>query len=403
MSSLSEKVNILLVDDIPAKLLALESVLSDLDQNIIKASSGREALRILLKKDFAVILLDVNMPGMDGFETADLIRQRQNSEHTPIIFITSVNTNETHVARGYSLGAVDYIFTPIVPDVLKSKVSVFVELCKQGEQLKKQAEELSRSNRDLEQFAYVASHDLQEPLRMVANYTKLLEKRYKPQLDEQAAEFINFAVQGVNRMHGLIRDLLQYARVGQHDKEWKTVCCHSALKIALLNLKSSIEESEATVTFDQMPQLLADEGQLVQIFQNLISNSIKFRGSAAPSIHVSVQPKGDDWIFSVNDNGIGFDIQYLERIFLIFQRLHNATDYPGTGIGLAICKRIVERFGGRIWAESKLEEGTTFYFSLPKIKENVSPLPPRLVQREVETAAKTVSFESTSRDFVSVG
>jgi PAS domain S-box-containing protein len=236
------------------------------------------------------------------------------------------------------------------------------------EALKEKTEELARSNRDLEQFAYVASHDLQEPLRMVTNYVQLLAQRYKGKLDSDAHDFIGFAVDGAIRMWKLINDLLLYSRVGMRGKGLESTDCETVLNQSLNNLKVAIEENGAVVTHDPLPTVMADHLQLGQLFQNLIGNAIKFRGNEPPRIHVSAGRKGNVWTFSVRDNGIGIAPEYAQRIFVIFQRLHGRNEYDGTGIGLAICKRIVERHGGRIWAESEVGKGATFYFTLPASK-----------------------------------
>jgi PAS domain S-box-containing protein len=238
---------------------------------------------------------------------------------------------------------------------------------KSEEHLVKTMEELRQSNDELQQFAYVASHDLQEPLRMVASYTQLLAKRYKGQLDADADEFINFAVDGCNRMQGLIQDLLSYSRSGASGKALRKISGENALREALTNLHTAIEESGAIVTHDALPSIITDDTQLALVFQNLVGNGIKYRGVEAPCIHVSATKNGGkEWIFSVRDNGLGIEPQYFERIFILFQRLHGREEFKGTGIGLAICKKIVERLGGRIWVESQPEEGSTFYFSLPE-------------------------------------
>jgi PAS domain S-box-containing protein len=238
--------------------------------------------------------------------------------------------------------------------------------------LARTAADLARSNRELELFAYVASHDLQEPLRMITSYTQLLSKRYKDKLDADADTFIQFAVDGAHRMQKLINDLLTYSRVGTRAKPFEPTDCDRILRSAQANLKLAIEEAHAKITWDSLPTVQADGVQLLQLFQNLVGNALKFRSQEPPAIHISaiLQKKPDDatveeWLFKVRDNGIGIDPQFFERIFVIFQRLHTQQEYPGTGIGLAICKKIVERHGGRIWVESEPGRGATFCFTLP--------------------------------------
>lgn len=227
-------------------------------------------------------------------------------------------------------------------------------------------EELRRSNEELEKFAYVSSHDLQEPLRMVVSYIQLLERKYQGKLDEKADKYIYYAVDGAKRMQSLINDLLSYSRVNTRGGDFKSIDSESVLNKALLNLEFSIKKSDATVTHDPLPEIIGDAGQLVQLFQNLISNAIKFKKeNEKPKIHISALKKGNEYVFSVSDNGIGMDPKYVDRIFEIFQRLNKRSDYQGTGIGLAISKKIVERHGGRIWVESKPGKGSNFYFTIP--------------------------------------
>jgi PAS domain S-box-containing protein len=228
-----------------------------------------------------------------------------------------------------------------------------------------QVKELSRSNEELEQFAYVASHDLQEPLRMVTSYTQLLSKRYKGKLDADADEFIAFAVDGAKRMQRLILDLLAYSHVGTKDIDLLDIASESALEKALMNLRDAIEQSNACVTHDFLPVILADEMQLIQLFQNLVGNAIKYQNHGIPRVHVTAtKSNGSRWIFSVRDNGLGIDMPYHEKIFSMFQRLHKRDEFSGTGIGLTICKKIVERHGGRISVESQLGKGSNFVFDL---------------------------------------
>jgi light-regulated signal transduction histidine kinase (bacteriophytochrome) len=240
------------------------------------------------------------------------------------------------------------------------------ELAARAQELARKSEDLTRSNAELEQFAYVASHDLQEPLRMISSYVQLLSRRYSGRLDNDADEFIAYAVEGTQRMQQLINDLLAYSRVGTRGRPLEPTDFEQVFREAMANLKIAVEESDAIVTHDRLPTEMADEMQMVQLFQNLIGNAIKFKGHDSPRIHVSARSEGDEWIFSVQDNGIGIDPQFFDRIFTLFQRLHGRNEYPGTGIGLTVSKKIVERHGGRIWLESEPGKGTTFYFTIPR-------------------------------------
>ena len=233
------------------------------------------------------------------------------------------------------------------------------------EELIQRTKELSRSNQELEQFAYVASHDLQEPLRMVASYTQLIAQRYQGKLDADADEFIGYAVDGATRMQAIINDLLVLSRVGTCNTAFARVDSKAALDKALANLRLVIGETGAQIVCAPLPALNADGSQLTQLLQNLIGNALKFRGAYSPRIEIGAEQQDGEWVFHVRDNGIGIAPEYFERIFLMFQRLHNKREYPGTGIGLTICKKIVERHSGRIWIESEPGKGTTFYFSIP--------------------------------------
>jgi two-component system, chemotaxis family, sensor kinase Cph1 len=224
---------------------------------------------------------------------------------------------------------------------------------------------LKRSNEELERFAYIASHDLQEPLRMIALYLQLLEQRYQDLLDQDAREFIGFAVDGAARMKTMIGDILAYSRVKTDERNFVSFSSEDTLKTALENMQVKIAESQANVRYENLPHITGNENQFVQLFQNLVSNAIKFRSEQPPEIHVSASRHNHEWLFAVRDNGIGIEEQYLERIFVMFKRLHTKEKYPGTGIGLAVCRKVIEHHRGRIWAESKLGEGTTFYFTVP--------------------------------------
>jgi PAS domain S-box-containing protein len=267
---------------------------------------------------------------------------------------------------------------------LANQIGIALSQAQLLEKETQQSQELARSNAELEQFAYVASHDLQEPLRMVTSYLQLLDRRYKNQLDANADQFINYAVDGARRMQTLINDLLNYSRVSTRGQPFTLVDCSVVLQQAIANLQIAIADSKAVVTHDPLPEVMADATQLTQVFQNLIANAIKFCQNQQPLIHIGVakgvggdeeentslspsSPNQNEYLFSVRDNGIGLESQYAERIFIIFQRLHGRNKYPGTGIGLAICKKIIERHGGRIWVESKPSQGSTFYFTIPDI------------------------------------
>ena len=237
---------------------------------------------------------------------------------------------------------------------------------KAEEELRRSHDELERSNAELQQFAYVASHDLQEPLRMVSSYVGLIERRYKGRLDADADDFIGYALDGAKRMRMLINDLLEYSRVGTHGKTFESVDCETLVNRALDHLQLLIEDSSATVTHDHLPTVMGHGAQLMRLFQNLINNSLKFTKDTPPLIHVSAEQCDGYWLFSIHDNGIGIDPQYADRIFVLFQRLHDREEYPGTGLGLAICKKIVERHGGRIWVRSEQDKGATFFFTIPR-------------------------------------
>ncbi len=361
-----ERAYVLAVDDQEANLTALEAALAGVGDGLVKARSGPEALRWLLDRDFAVVLLDVQMPGMDGFETAELIRARDRTRHTPILFLTAMNRTDEHALKGYSLGAVDYVFKPIAPEVLRAKVRVFLELHRRRRREAIAREELARSNQDLAQFAQVVAHDLQAPLRSVAGYLDLLARRAGGSLDETARHYVASAVADAERMKGQIRDLLAYARVKTEAPIPERTDTSAALAEALDRLRVPIAEGRAEVTQGPLPMVLADPSQITQLLQNLVDNAVKFRGPGAPRIHVSSERREQEWVFSVSDNGIGIDPKDRERIFGVFQRLHPRTEFAGTGIGLAICRKIVERHGGRIWVEAGAEKGSIFRFTLPR-------------------------------------
>ena len=363
-----DRVNLLLVDDQEANLTALAAVLEPFGEAIVTARSGREALRHLLEREFAVVLLDVRMPDMDGFETAALIRERDKNRHTPILFLTAISQSDEEVLKGYELGAVDYVFKPVRPEILRAKVAVFVELSKRRKHERAAREELARSNRDLSEFAQIVAHDLQAPLRGVTAHLERLAKSVSG-LDDEAKRRVSTAVAEAERMKAQIRDLLAYARVRDRPPEPRTTDSGVALTEALARVRVPLEEAGAKVERGELPLVYVDPGELSQLFQNLVDNAVKFRGAEKPHVRVAADKDGDAWRFTVEDNGIGIAEPDRERIFGVFQRLHTLQEFPGTGIGLAICRRIVERNGGRIWVEARQGGGSAFRFTLPAPRE----------------------------------
>ncbi len=410
-------VKILVVDDREDNLFSLESILERDGYKIVKALSGRAALKILLSEwDFSLILMDVQMPEMNGFETATLIYEREKLKHIPIIFITAHHYGEEQAYEGYKMGGVDYIYKPIDPDLLRYKVSVFAELYRKNYQLMMQERKLISVNRnlqkevedrkiseqkikklnfqllennehlkntieELDRFAYVASHDLQEPLRKILIFSDKLEQGYKDALGSEAGSYLDKIVKSSERMHQLINDLLKFSRYTNDNYGFEKTNLNQVLKDVLSDVEMEIQKKKARVTIDDLPTIWAIPSQMRQVFQNLISNSLKFsREGVDPEINIFGKRTSSSQVFGVNrkspndhyyqiyfkDNGIGFDPKYAKEIFVVFKRLHSYHDFEGTGIGLSICKKIIEKHNGFITAESALNEGSTFTITLPE-------------------------------------
>jgi len=370
------KVNVLLVDDDATKRFALRTILAPLDENIVEASSGADALRQLLRNEFAVVLLDVRMPIMDGFETAQLIRQRPRSELTPIIFVTALDQAETDMGRGYNLGAVDFVFAPVVPAIMRAKVTVFVELYRAQQELRRYRTQLetlveertialTAINRELEAFSYSVSHDLRGPLTSFDALSQKMLDSYGPRLDQAATANLERMREASKRMTSVFDGLQMLFRLtsGEIRREQTDV---SAMARQIVE-EQLAESSGRTVDVDIAPGITVNgDRRLVHILlSNLINNSLKFTaGENAPRITIGREMvDGESRIF-VRDNGVGFDMIDSHRLFGAFQRLHSQSDFPGAGIGLATARRIVNRHGGRIWAEGAVGEGATFYFVL---------------------------------------
>lgn len=506
-----DKVNILIVDDQDDKLLALEANLAELKQNIVTARSGREALRQLLLRDFAVILLDVRMPEMDGFETARLIRQRAQSERTPIIFVTSLSQAENEISRGYSIGAVDYVLSPIIPDILRTKVSVFVDLYKRTEEVRRQSErlrqmeeafhkrqlleaqdrldvetkrnrfftlaidmlaianfdgyflqlnpcwqkalgfsdeelkskpflefihpedrtatstqigklkqgeshtiyfenrclnkngdihwlgwmaatfeeekliyifarditeqkqrmaQLTEINKELESFSYSISHDMRAPLRAMQGFASALADEYRSQLDEKAQKYIDRVVEGARYMDMLLRDILEYSRLTQSQLELSPVMLEPLVDGLIEQSKTDLDQKKAEI--EVVRPLLPVVGHLATLRQslcNLIDNALKFvPPERIPNIRIWTEKRNDTVRIWIQDNGIGIAPEYQEKIFKLFERLHSGEAYPGTGVGLAIVRKALERMKGSVGVESKVDEGSRFWLDLPAVR-----------------------------------
>lgn len=383
--------NILLVDDSPDKLLAIESVLEDLGQNLIRARSGEEALRLLLKHEFAVILLDVNMPGLDGFETAALIRQRRALKDIPIIFVTALSTTDSDVFRGYTFGAVDYMLTPIVPGILRTKVGVFVELYRKQHELKVKAEalrllnekleararELSEVNHELESFCYTIAHDLRAPLRAMEGFTSILLEENEAKLGVEAHEYGMRIQQAATRMDRMIQELLSYSRLTLMNFQPEPVRLSRVFKDVLAQLHWHIEQKKAVVDLKRSSRLVyGHHGMIVQVFANLINNALKFvPDDRQPHIEIQDEVINDHVRVLVSDNGIGIAPEHQKRIFRVFERLHERDQYEGTGIGLAIVDKAVQRMKGRVGLESNPGKGSTFWVELPLCPPGADNLP----------------------------
>jgi two-component system sensor histidine kinase/response regulator len=380
------EINILLVDDVVSKLTAHEAVLQDLGQTIVKARSGREALEQLLKHDFAVILLDVNMPDMDGFETAAMIRQRPRYEHTPIIFITAYNTSELDRLKGYDVGAADYIFLPVIPEVLKAKVRVFVELAKQRRIIEAQAkvlesqneqqhqqirtiqelnDKLKSANAELEAFSYSVSHDLRSPLRAMQGYAHALIEDHGARLDEQAVDFLQRISKAAVRMDALVQDVLAYTRLAKADIQIGRVDLENLIGDIIRDSRGLKQSKASVVIRSPLHAVMGHEACLVQCLSNLLENSAKFvPAGTAPEITIRTELRGGRVRVWVEDNGIGIDPAHYGRIFQMFGRVHHSNAYEGTGMGLTIVKKAVERMNGALGVESNLGAGSRFWIEL---------------------------------------
>ena len=410
-------VKILVVDDREDNLFSIETILEKDGYGIIKATSGRAALKVLLHQyDFTLILMDVQMPDMNGFETASLIYQREKLKHIPIIFITAHNQGEEQMYEGYKLGGVDFIYKPINPELLRFKVSVFADLYKKNHQLMLQEKKLTIVNSNLEKeiedrktneekikllnhqllenneqlrttieeldrFAYVASHDLQEPLRKIMLFSDKILTRFHNKIDEEADAYFQKIVKASERMQHLVNDLLKFSKHTNDIYGFEKTDLNEVLNEVLSDVEHHVQNKDAKIYADELPVIWAIPSQIRQLFQNLISNSLKFtKDDLVPEIYiksekiegVAIEGLNSELVSNtfykifISDNGIGFDPKYAEDIFVVFKRLHSYHEFEGTGIGLSICKKIIDKHNGYIKAESKPNEGSTFIIILPE-------------------------------------
>jgi signal transduction histidine kinase len=418
-------VKLLVVDDREDNLFSIETILEKDNYTIVKASSGRAALKVILQQhDFTLILMDVQMPDMNGFETASLIYEREKLRHIPIIFITAHNHGEEKMYEGYKMGGVDFIYKPINPELLRYKVSVFVELYQKTHQLLAHESKLIAANRKLEKeveerkiteekirllnqqlvennlqlkntieeldrFAYVASHDLQEPLRKILVFSDKIQTKYKSSIDEEMYRNLEKIVRASERMQSLINDLLRFSRQTTTNEDFTLLPLNELIQDVLTDMEIDIEKTSASVQVGNLPQIWAIPSQMRQLFQNLISNAIKFRKpDDVPVIQVTADDQRTDrFRIIIQDNGIGFDPKYADEIFMVFKRLHSYHEFEGSGVGLSICKKIIDRHNGMIRAESKVGSGSRFIIDFPvvDVKPNMS-----VVKDEEEEKARAV-------------
>ncbi|NRF89461.1 response regulator [Paenibacillus frigoriresistens] len=360
---------ILVVDDRKENLFAMQKILQVLHCEVYVVQSGNEALSYTLRHDFALILLDVNMPEMDGFELAELLRSNEETKHIPIIFVTASNKEDQSVFKGYESGAVDYLFKPVNADILLSKVKIFLELNRRNKELEAIQSELERSNESLREFAQVVSHDLKNPLNVITGLSELLIARHSADMTPKGKEYMNQISATAERMNHLITDLLSYAQLNAKSAAFGNVDLNDVVTNVISDLSSTIEQNEGQILMqDRLPIIQADATQMYQLFQNLIANGLKYRRKEqSPIIQISLLEgnEPDTFVIHIQDNGIGMEKEDIPSIFTPFKRLDNAKAYEGTGLGLATVQKIIERHDGLMEVESKLGEGTTFRVFLP--------------------------------------
>jgi len=393
-----------MVDDEQSNLTALEATLEYLGQHLVKASSGKEALRRVLERDFALILLDVQMPDLSGIEVATMIRERERTRHIPIIFLTGAVRTAEMMFKGYSAGAVDYLMKPIVSGILRAKVEVFVELAMARWKLEQEVAERGRvaaeitklnmaleqknadliaANADLETFSYSVSHDLRAPLRHILGYIEMFEDTAAPKIDQSEQQCLLKISSAAKRMGLLIDHLLAFSRVGLASMSRFEVRMDALVKETIAEISPDLSNRSIEWKTDALPPVLGDINLLRQVWVNLLNNAVKYtRPRELAKIEIGSEIHLSEVVFYVRDNGVGFEMQFAEKLFGVFTRLHTQKEFEGTGVGLANVRRIVQRHGGRTWADAKPNEGATFFFSLPH-KPTAAGTAPGLEKSEV--------------------
>ncbi|MDX2240258.1 MAG: ATP-binding protein [Leptolyngbyaceae cyanobacterium bins.302] len=358
------KSDILVVDDAPDNLRILSAILTKRKFRVRKSLNGQSAIASARANPPDIILLDVRMPEVNGYEICKMLKASPETNYIPVIFISALDDIADKV-KAFRSGGIDYITKPFQEAEVLVRVENQLRLQKLQRQLIQRNEELARSNQELEQFAYAISHDLQQPLQTMIGFARLIVLDHQISLNEITYEHLHEIIKAGDRAQQLIQDLLSYAQVKHQNQNFEPVDCNLMLVKVLDNLKMMISTKDAVIHTDSLPTIIGNESQLIQLFQNLIDNAIKFsHPDSSPQISISATNQTNEWLFAIHDNGIGIAAQYLESIFEIFQRVYTFEQYPGSGIGLAICKKIVELHGGRIWVESHPNTGTTFYFTL---------------------------------------
>jgi two-component system, sensor histidine kinase and response regulator len=377
---------ILIVDDKTANIFALEKLLERPKLNFLTATNGKEGLKIALEKDVDLIILDVQMPEMDGFEVAQVLKSHKRTRDIPIIFASAEKKERQSIMKGFEEGAVDYLSKPLDPELTKAKVSVLLKIQMQKRELLEKNQSLEKAetkilqlntdlqnnlqqlesvNKELESFTYSVSHDLRAPLRSLIGYSKMLEEDFKDKLGESGTNTLNIICQNASRMNKLIDDLLEFSKLGRKEVHRSEVNSDKLVKDILHEIAESTKH-KASIQVKSLYPVKADPALLRQVWVNLISNAVKYSSlTEAPMIEIASYKESGELVFYVKDNGDGFDMKYVDKLFGVFQRLHKSTEFEGTGVGLALVQRIVFKHGGHVWAEGKVKQGATFYFSLP--------------------------------------